>query len=310
MRLEGTPWAPEFMAAYEVAKNMAVPAQGVLARPTLPNTWSWLCLRYFAECTDYKLLDPRPRHVRRQILENTFDEPIKTDSDKRFADMPLARMDGNAIEVLRDRKLLAPESANARVKAIRQVFKWAVPKGHAPANPAREVSYFKSSSEGFHTWSLDEVQQFEERHPIGTKARLAFALLLYTGQRRSDVVRFGKQHAKRGVLTFTQHKGRKRKPHKLTLPILPVLQEIIDASPRGDLTFVVNEFGRPFTDAGFGNKFRDWCNQLFGARTAQGRRNGRSKQWRDSSSTDGDLWLGYDQTGRAIHAQGRSKATR
>jgi integrase len=261
VRLKGTPWTPEFMAAYEVANKIAAPAQGVLARPTLPNTWSWLCLRYFAECTDYKLLDPRTRHVRRQILEATFDEPIKSDSDNRFADMPLARMDGNAIEVLRDRKLFAPESANARVKAIRQVFKWGVAKRHAPSNPAREVSYFKSSSEGFHTWSLDEVEQFEERHPIGTKARLAFALLLYTGQRRSDVVRFGKQHAKRGALTFTQHKGRKHKPHKLTLPILPVLQEIIDASPCGDLTFLVNEFGRPFTDAGFGNKFRDWCNQ-------------------------------------------------
>ena len=96
---------------------------------------------------------------------------------------------------------------------------------------------------------------------MGTKARLAFALLLYTGQRRSDVIRFGKQHAKRGTLTFTQYKGRNRKPHKLTLPILPVLQKIIDASPCGDLTFLVNEFGRPFTDAGFGNKFRDWCDQ-------------------------------------------------
>ncbi|MGA8612822.1 MAG: site-specific integrase [Xanthobacteraceae bacterium] len=260
-RLEGTPWTPEFMAAYDAAKKIAAPAQGVLARPTLPNTWSWLCLRYFAECTDYKLLDPRTQHVRRQILEATFDEPIRRDTDKRFADIPLARMDGNAIEVLRDRKLSTPESANARVKAIRQVFKWGVSKGHAPSNPAREVSYFKSSSEGFHTWTLEEVQQFEEHHPIGTKARLAFALLLYTGQRRSDVIRFGKQHAKHGALTFTQYKGRNRKPHKLTLPILPVLQKIIDGSPCGDLTFLVNEFGRAFTDAGFGNKFRDWCDQ-------------------------------------------------
>ena len=90
-------------------------------------------------------------------------------------------------------------------------------------------------------WTLTEIQQFEEHHPIGTKARLAFALLaLHSGQRRSDVIRFGKQHAKRGVLTFTQHKGRNRKPHKLTLPILPVLQEIIDASPCGDMTFLVN----------------------------------------------------------------------
>jgi integrase len=63
------------------------------------------------------------------------------------------------------------------------------------------------------------------------------------------------------VLTFTQYKGRNRKPHKLTLPILPALQTIIDASPCGDMTFLMNGLGRPFTDAGFGNKFRDWCDQ-------------------------------------------------
>lgn len=261
VRLHGTPWTPAFMVAYDVAKRVAAPIQGVLVRPTLPNTWSWLCLRYFAECTEYKLFDPRTRHVRRQILEATFDESIRPDSDRRFADMPLTHMDGRAIEVLRDRKLATPESANARLKAIRQVFKWGVAKGYAPSNPAREVSYFKSGSEGFHTWTLEEVQQFEERHPIGTKARLAFALLLYTGQRRSDIIRFGKQHAKRSVLTFTQHKGRNRKPHMLTLPILPALQKVIDASPCGDMTYLVNEFGRPFTDAGFGNKFRVWCDQ-------------------------------------------------
>jgi integrase len=61
------------------------------------------------------------------------------------------------------------------------------------------------------------------------------------------------------LLAFTQFKGRNRKPHKLVLPILPVLQEIIDASPVGELTFLVNEFGRAFTDAGFGNWFRDRC---------------------------------------------------
>jgi integrase len=118
-----------------------------------------------------------------------------------------------------------------------------------------------SGSEGFHTWSVEEVEQFEERHPIGTKARLALGLLLYTGQRRSDVIRLGKQHARGGKLTFTQHKGRNRKPHRLTLPILPVLQRIIDATPCGDLTYLVNDWGRPFTDGSFGNKFRDWCDQ-------------------------------------------------
>jgi integrase len=141
------------------------------------------------------------------------------------------------------------------------VFKWGVKKKLAPSNPARDVEYFKSGSTGFHTWSREEVKQFEERHPVGSKARLALALLLFTGQRRSDIIRFGKQHAKGGKLRFTQHKGRNRKPKRLTLPILPALQRVIDGTACGDLTFLVNDWGRPFTDAGFGNKFRDWCNQ-------------------------------------------------
>jgi integrase len=144
---------------------------------------------------------------------------------------------------------------------MRQVFKWGVAEGHAPSDPAREVARFKIGGEGFRPWTLQDVAQFEERHAIGTRARLALALLLYTGQRRSDVIRFGKQHVKNGSLTFTQRKGRKRTPITLTLPILPELQRVIDASPCGDLTFLVNELERPFSDAGFGNKFRQWCDQ-------------------------------------------------
>lgn len=127
-------------------------------------------------------------------------------------------------------------------------------------DPAWKTGGGKSGSEGFHTWTPEEALQFEKRHPIGTKARLALDLMLFTGQRRSDVIRFGKQHITKGGkhLTFTQHKGRNRKPHRLTLPILPVLQRTIDATSCGDLTFLVNDWGR-ITDAGFGNWFRDRC---------------------------------------------------
>jgi integrase len=170
-------------------------------------------------------------------------------------------MSADAVEVLRDRKLEFPEAANSRLKAIRQVFKFGVRKKLAAFNPARDVPYIRTGSTGYHTWTVDEVCQFEERHPIGTKARLALALLVFTGQRRSDIIRFGVQHARGGMFTFTQYKGRNRKPKKLILPILPALRSVIDASPCGALTYLINDLGRPFTDAGFGNKFRDWCDQ-------------------------------------------------
>jgi integrase len=246
------------MAAYDEAKGGAPKST---KRGIGVSTWRWLCTKYFAECADYKRLDKRTRHVRRQVLEATYEEPIAPGSPKFFQEMPLSKMSADAVEVLRDRKLEFPEAANARVKAIRQVFKFGVRKKFAPFNPARDVPYIKSGSTGYHTWSVDEVRQFEDRHPVGTKARLALALLLFTGQRRSDIIRFGKQHTKGGKLTFTQHKGRNRKPKKLVLPILPALRSVIDASPCGELTFLVNDLGRPFTDAGFGNKFRDWCDQ-------------------------------------------------
>jgi len=91
------------------------------------------------------------------------------------------------------------------------------------------------------------------------------------GVRRSDVVLFGKQHVQRGIiqidgkdaecewLHFTTFKRRNKKPITLDIPILPVLQEVIDASPIGDLTFIINEYGRPFTAASFGNRMRKWC---------------------------------------------------
>jgi Site-specific recombinase XerD len=175
--------------------------------------------------------------------------------------MPLAKMTADAVSILRDRKMNFPEAANSRIKAIRQVFKFGVEKNLVSLNPARDAPYIRTGSTGYHTWTLEEVRRFEEHHKVGSKARLALGLLMYTGQRRSDIVRFGKQHAKGGKLIFTQHKGRNRKPKNLVLPILASLQSIIDASPCGDLTFLVNDRGRPFTEAGFGNKFREWCNQ-------------------------------------------------
>ena len=177
-------------------------------------------------------------------------------------------MTADAIEVLRDRKLAFPEAANGRIKAIRAIFKWAIRKKGPDGktlishNAARDVPYLKSNNpSGYHTWTLEEVRRFEERHPIGSKARLALALLLFTGQRRSDITRLGPQTSRDGKLTFTQFKGRNRKPKRLVLPILPALQQVIDASPCGELTFLVNDLGRAFTDAGFGNKFRAWCDQ-------------------------------------------------
>ena len=62
-------------------------------------------------------------------------------------------------------------------------------------------------------------------------------------------------------LRFTRFEGRRRKPVHMALPVLPALRNIIDRSPCGDLTFLVTQFGKSFSVAGFGNWFRDRCNE-------------------------------------------------
>ena len=99
-------------------------------------------------------------------------------------------------------------------------------------NPAREVAYLKSNNpEGFRAWSEADVAKYEARHPVGAKARLALDLLLYTGVRRSDVVKLGPQMERDGKLIFTETKGRGRIIKTHELPILPALRASIDATP-------------------------------------------------------------------------------
>lgn len=262
--IRGEPGTAEFQSSYD-ALNCEPSVEHAARSPIKSGTFRWLCVEYF-KSMDFSELDPQTQRVRRLILESTWQEPWQPGSTRVFADAPLAAMTPHAISILRDRKKGFPEAQRGRLKAISRVFDWALrPESSVKGvttNPVKVVQRPKQDADaGFHSWTPEEVAQFEQRHAIGTKARLALALFLFTGQRKSDVVLFGRQHVRDGVLTFTQRKNRHRHPVTLELPLLPVLQNIIDASPCGELTFLVTEFGKPFSANGFGNKMRQWCNE-------------------------------------------------
>jgi integrase len=100
----------------------------------------------------------------------------------------------------------------------------------------------KLSSEGWHTWTEDEIAQFEARHPIGSPARLALALTLYTGQRASDLIRMGRQHVRDGQISVAQQKT----GACVWIPLHPHLKAILDATSSDHLTFIVTEHGKPY----------------------------------------------------------------
>ncbi len=244
----------EFMAAYRAA--LETPNGSVKSFPpaVAPGSLRWLVTSYYG-CPEYLKLHESTRIKRRAILDGICRE---------HGTKPFARMETKHVRLqIRDPKAATPEAANDHTKALRQVFKWAVEVGHAVANPARDVPMLASNNpDGFHTWTREEVQQYEERHPSGTKARLALALFIYTGVRISDVVLLGPQMERDGELRFTEEKNRANKPKHREIPILPALRAELDANPSGHLVYLVNAWEKPYASpSAFASRFKKWCVQ-------------------------------------------------
>ncbi len=242
----------EFMAAYRAALESksqdAIPKSAAVA----PGSLRWLVTTYFG-CPEFLGLHPRTRTKRRGVLDGICRE---------HGAKPYARMETKHVRLqIRDPKRATPEAANGRVKALRQVFKWAVEVGYASTNPARDVPMLRPNNpDGFHTWTEEEVQKYEARHPSGTKARLALALFLFTGVRISDAVRLGPQMERDGELCFTEEKNKANKPKHREIPILPILRAELDANPSGHLAYIVTEWGRPYASPNaFGIWFKRQC---------------------------------------------------
>ncbi len=123
-------------------------------------------------------------------------------------------------------------------------------------------------STGYMTWKPPQIAQYRERHALGTTARLALELMLNIAARREDAHKIGRQHRwldandQLWKLTWRPSKTLRSTGKTLTIPILPNLQEVLDATPSGGdaLAFLTNDYSRPFASAAaFGNKFADWC---------------------------------------------------
>jgi integrase len=191
IRLNETPGTAAFDKEYQRAfRGEMKPPSANQHSPAMPGTMRWLCEQYYASAA-FQSLAESTRKVRRGILEEIC---------RRAGNFRYSMMETPHVAKLRDEKAAFPEAANNRVKALRRLFAWASSPeyGYATRNPAREVAKLSSKNpDGIRAWSEAEAARYEARHPIGTKARLAFDLLLYTGVRRSDVVRLGPQMERR-----------------------------------------------------------------------------------------------------------------
>ena len=147
-------------------------------------------------------------------------------------------------------------SANNLLKIVRLLLAFAVDSEMRTDNPALGIKRFRMRGGGFVAWSEDDIAKYLERWPAGSRERLALLLLLYSGQRRSDIVSMNRQHVDRDTIRVKQSKT----GAQLVIPIHPNLRASLEKLPEGGLAFLTTQYGTPFKDgASFGNKFREWC---------------------------------------------------
>jgi len=193
----------------------------------------------------------------RRQRENIYRAVTKT-----AGTVPLREITSDTIRAGRERRAATPHAANNFLKAMRGFFAWAVEEKLIAIDPTRNVKRLvgPNDADGFHTWTQEELDRFEARWPLGTRERLAFDLLLYTGLRRGDAVRVGLQHVRDGVITIRTEKHRHGKVgEQVSIPILPPLAASIAATKTGDFAYLVSETGKPWVKESFGNWFGEAC---------------------------------------------------
>ncbi len=245
--LPGEPGSREFMQVYErcMAGDFAPPPQ---ERPPRPGTID-AAIRSFYGSAKFKALKPNTQGFYKGDLEKIR----AAHGGKQIAGITRAHVES----ALADR-VSTPDAARNFLVRLRALMQHALSVGMISSDPTAGLrAPRKKNREGFTPWPVEAIEKFRARHPLGTTPRLALELLYGTGQRRSDVVRMGRQHTRAGTLSMRQFKP----PHtQIEIPVVAEITAALDAMPASDnLTFLVMSTGRPFTPEHFTAWFRDRC---------------------------------------------------
>lgn len=241
--LPGEPGSPEFLAAYNAARE-AAPRERGLERNKAGSFGALIALYYKSGA--YKALA--------EITRKTYRNDLERFRAKHGA-MSVKAMERKHVTAMLDAIVAEGKNPKSLRRILGILLTLAHERGWRSDNPMVGMRRPRKATEGFRAWTEEDIGKFEEAYKHGSRERLALALLLYTAQRRQDVVGMGRQHTRPGKIHVAQSKSGGET--KLWIPIHPKLQAELDAVPKDQLTFVQTQYGQPFSAAGFTNWFSE-----------------------------------------------------
>ncbi len=240
--LPGRPGSEKFMLAYQAALTGEEISQPKQQRGA-PGTFDRLVQDYRSSA-DYLGLKASTQHLYRLNIDRLLrEEPI----GHRLA----AQMTRQHVQQIIGRRAATPAAANNFLKMLKVLLHFAIDNGWRKDDPTLRIKRYREGE--YHTWTDEEIAQFEARWPVGSRERTAFGLFLFTGQRLFDVRSMGWQDVVNNAIRVVQSKT----GAKLQIPLHPELARILSAWPKRHILMLTTKFGKPFSPAGFGNYMAD-----------------------------------------------------
>ncbi len=232
--LPGLAGSIEFMAAYQAALAVVSPPPPS-PKHVITGSLAAVTAAYLRSA-DFANLSPSSQRSYRVALK-----PILAAHGHRLVrDLPKEA----ARHVIEEIGATRPGMANLTRAVLSKVIAYAIETGVRSDNPFAGLKPYRLGT--YHTWTDAEIAQFERRWPLGTRERLAFALLLYTGQRGGDVVKMVRSDIVDGRIRVAQDKARKGTTNELMIPIHPALARALQAGPVVGMQHIITDArGKP-----------------------------------------------------------------
>lgn len=230
--IPGDVGSPEFMEAYQGFLGASAP---IGTSRSAPGTFGRMILDFY-KTVEFSNLKPTSRNLYKLILE-----PLAAQHGHKRLTLLTREAARGMIQKIGETR---PGMANLTKGILNRMFRVAVDAGQWHVNPFARLTTYKIGTR--HTWTEAELIAFEKRWPIGTRQRLAYALLLYTGQRGGDVVRMSRRDIVNGEIYVTQEKT----GDELQIPIHAELQKAMKALPANGLALIGDANGKPLSRNG------------------------------------------------------------
>ena len=213
---------------------------------TKPGSIHALAVAYYNSAR-FLQLKPRTKRTYKGVLDRYRDVHGDKPFNRLEARHIRQQMDELAREMIEQGNTVTP--ANTMLKVLRSVMRFGVDRGLIAVDPTMGVRMLKHQTNGFHTWTDDEIAKFEARWPVGSNQRLGFDLLLYTAQRSGDVRQMTVHQVAADRVIVKQDKT----GQPVDIPQHPRLQTSLAATKLGHLVILTTQHGKPYSEKGFGN---------------------------------------------------------